>query len=92
MRHAWGLFYHLLSTHSCSNLVAVKLTTFALDKAIAAERGPFFDHEGGPGSVAEEMKAGYKLFDKVIRPARVKISKGPMRSEKSEFHPNAPNN
>ncbi len=28
------------------------------------------------GAVMEEIEAGYKLFDKVIRPARVRISKG----------------
>ena len=59
----------------------------ALQEAISEE-----ESDEPPGTVAEEMKAGYKLFDKVIRPARVKISKGPMRSDKSELHPNAPNN
>lgn len=28
-----------------------------------------------PGIVLEEIEAGYKLYDKVIRPARVKVSK-----------------
>ncbi len=28
------------------------------------------------GNVVEEIEAGYKLYDKILRPARVKISKG----------------
>ncbi|MGC9603455.1 MAG: nucleotide exchange factor GrpE [Minisyncoccia bacterium] len=29
-----------------------------------------------PGTIAEEISGGYKLHDKVIRPVRVKLSKG----------------
>lgn len=34
------------------------------------------ESEEPEGKVLEEIEAGYKLYDKVIRPARVKISKG----------------
>ncbi|MGC8775893.1 MAG: nucleotide exchange factor GrpE [Minisyncoccia bacterium] len=33
------------------------------------------EHDGPAGVVLEEIEAGYKLYDKVIRPARVKVSK-----------------
>lgn len=29
-----------------------------------------------PGTIAEEIEPGYRLYDKVLRPARVKLSKG----------------
>lgn len=39
-------------------------------EAIAA-----IDGEGESGSVAEEVEAGYMMYDKVLRPARVKLFK-----------------
>lgn len=33
------------------------------------------EYDGPSGIVLEEIEAGYKLYDKVIRPARVKVSK-----------------
>jgi molecular chaperone GrpE len=33
------------------------------------------ESEHPPGSVAEEIEPGYRLYDKVLRPARVKLSK-----------------
>ncbi len=33
------------------------------------------ESEQPPGSVAEEIEPGYRLYDKVLRPARVKLSK-----------------
>jgi molecular chaperone GrpE len=33
------------------------------------------DSEHPPGTVAEEIEPGYRLYDKVLRPARVKLSK-----------------
>ena len=33
------------------------------------------ESESPPGSVIEEMAPGYRLFDKVVRPARVKVAK-----------------
>lgn len=42
----------------------------AVAEAIAEE-----ESEMPAGTVIEEIEAGYKLYDKVIRPARVKISK-----------------
>jgi molecular chaperone GrpE len=33
------------------------------------------DSEFPPGNIAEEIDPGYRLYDKIIRPARVKISK-----------------
>jgi molecular chaperone GrpE len=33
------------------------------------------ESEFPPGSIAEEIDPGYRLHDKLIRPARVKISK-----------------
>ncbi|MGB9609021.1 MAG: nucleotide exchange factor GrpE, partial [Minisyncoccia bacterium] len=33
------------------------------------------EHDGPAGIILEEIEAGYKLYDKVIRPARVKVSK-----------------
>ena len=33
------------------------------------------ESEQPPGTVAEEIEPGYRLYDKIIRPARVKISK-----------------
>jgi molecular chaperone GrpE len=29
-----------------------------------------------PGTIAEEIEPGYKIYEKIIRPARVKLSKG----------------
>ena len=29
-----------------------------------------------PGTIAEEIEPGYRLYDRVLRPARVKLSKG----------------
>ncbi len=29
-----------------------------------------------PGTIIEEIESGYRLYDKIIRPARVKVSKG----------------
>lgn len=34
------------------------------------------ESEHPPGTVAEEIEPGYRLYDKVIRPARVRLSKG----------------
>ena len=34
------------------------------------------ESEQPPGTVAEEIEPGYRLYDKVLRPARVKLSKG----------------
>jgi molecular chaperone GrpE len=36
----------------------------------------FVESEEPEGTVLEEIEAGYKLYEKVLRPARVKISKG----------------
>lgn len=33
------------------------------------------ESEQPPGTIAEQIEPGYKLYDKVLRPARVKISK-----------------
>jgi molecular chaperone GrpE len=33
------------------------------------------DSELAPGSIVEEIEAGYRLHDKVVRPARVKVAK-----------------
>lgn len=49
-----------------------------LDPAVAEAVAEIDVPAGGespPGAVIEEIEAGYKLFDKVIRPARVKVSK-----------------
>lgn len=35
-----------------------------------------------PGTIAEEVSGGYKLHNKVIRPARVKLSKGQSNNKK----------
>ncbi len=32
--------------------------------------------EGKAGNVVEEVRAGYKLYDKILRPAQVKVGKG----------------
>jgi molecular chaperone GrpE len=34
------------------------------------------ESEHPPGTIAEEIEPGYKLYEKVLRPARVKLSKG----------------
>lgn len=34
------------------------------------------ESEQPPGTIAEEIEPGYRLYDKVLRPARVKLSKG----------------
>lgn len=34
------------------------------------------ESEKPPGTIVEEIEAGYRLYDKILRPARVKISKG----------------
>jgi molecular chaperone GrpE len=33
--------------------------------------------EHPPGTIVEEVEPGYRLYDKIVRPARVIISKGP---------------
>ncbi len=33
------------------------------------------ESEHPPGTVAEEIEPGYKLYDKILRPVRVKLSK-----------------
>ena len=43
----------------------------SVSEAIAA-----VESEDPEGRVLEEIEAGYKLYEKIIRPARVKISKG----------------
>ncbi len=43
----------------------------AISEAIA-----FMDSDEPEGTVLEEIEAGYRLYEKNIRPARVKISKG----------------
>ncbi|MGC9610935.1 MAG: nucleotide exchange factor GrpE [Minisyncoccia bacterium] len=37
-----------------------------------------------PGTIAEEISGGYKLHNKVIRPVRVKLSKGLVQESKQE--------
>ncbi len=44
----------------------------AVSEAIAV-----VESDGPEGKVLEEIEAGYMLYEKVLRPARVKISKGP---------------
>ncbi len=34
------------------------------------------ESEHPPGTITEEIEPGYKLYDKLIRPARVRVSKG----------------
>lgn len=34
------------------------------------------ESENPPATIIEEIEAGYRLYDKILRPARVKISKG----------------
>ena len=34
-----------------------------------------------PGTVVEEIETGYRLYDKIIRPARVKVAKGHFESQ-----------
>ena len=49
------------------------------DPAVAeavAEVDPPAGGEIPPGAVVDEIEAGYRLYDKVIRPARVRIAKG----------------
>lgn len=47
----------------------------AFDPAVA-EAITEGESEHPPGTVAEEIEPGYRLYDKVLRPARVKLSKG----------------
>jgi molecular chaperone GrpE len=46
----------------------------AFDPAVA-EAITEGESEQPPGTVAEEIEPGYRLYDKVLRPARVKLSK-----------------
>jgi molecular chaperone GrpE len=41
-----------------------------------AEAFAEIESEQPPGTIAQEIEPGYKLYDKVIRPARVTLSKG----------------
>lgn len=47
----------------------------AFDPAVA-EAIAEGESEQPPGTIAEEIEPGYRLYDKVLRPARVKLSKG----------------
>ena len=53
----------------------------AFDPALA-EAVAEADSEYPPGTVAEEIEPGYKLYDKIIRPARVLVSRS--RNPESE--------
>ncbi len=46
----------------------------ALDPAVA-EAIAEVESEQPPGTIVEEIESGYRLYDKIIRPARVKVSK-----------------
>ena len=46
----------------------------ALAEAIA-EGDPPAGGESPPGSVIEELSPGYRMFDKILRPARVRVAK-----------------
>ena len=52
-------------------------------RAIGEQFNPAFhesveeiESEKPPGTVVEEVNRGWKLYTKVVRPARVKVSKG----------------
>lgn len=47
----------------------------AFDPAIAEAIAEGISEEP-PGTIAEEIEPGYRLYEKVLRPARVKLSKG----------------
>lgn len=49
----------------------------AIAEAIAEE-----ESDKPPGSITEEIEVGYRLYDKIIRPARVKIAKQKVEGNK----------
>lgn len=68
------------------NQLEVALQRYGLEKLVVV-KGEMFDpskheaigetHSEYPdGAVAEEVESGYKLYDKVIRAAKVRVSKG----------------
>jgi molecular chaperone GrpE len=57
-------------------LERIKLAPGDAFDPVTAEAIAEGDSEHPPGTVAEEIEPGYRLYDKVLRPARVKLSKG----------------
>lgn len=43
---------------------------------LVAEAIAEIESDQPPGTVLEEIESGYRLYDKIVRPARVKVSKG----------------
>ena len=71
-------FKDVLSNHGAKSFVS-KGTCFDPHLHEAVEAVECIDME--PGIVIEEFVKGYKIGDKVLRPARVKVSKTPLKSE-----------
>ena len=57
-------------------LVKIPIAIGSLFDPMIAEAIAEGESESPPGSIIEEIEPGYRLFDKVVRPARVRIAKG----------------
>lgn len=85
----WGLGFQMILTQFKDVLAMNGVHPFA-------SKGHHFDphfheaveteerHDTAPGIVIEEFTKGYKMGDKIIRPARVKVSKAILKTEENE--------
>jgi len=69
---------NVLKAHHCVRIETVG-TTFDPNQHQAIAQEPSDEHPAG--AVTRAAQVGYKLYDRVIRPAQVFVSTGPMKSE-----------
>lgn len=87
----WGLGFQMILTQFKDVLATNGVLAFS------SKGRPFDPHfheavemeesDEAPGIVIEEFTKGYKLGDKIIRPARVKVSKAATKNEENEEVP-----
>lgn len=85
----WGLGFQMILTQFKDVLANQGAMSFVskdtpfdphLHEAVETEESD----EVKPGIVVEEFVKGYKIGDKILRPARVKVSKPPLKSEEGK--------
>ena len=63
---------HILKEHGLESIKSIGKEFNPVEHEVLME----IESDKSPGTVIEEVERGWKLYDKVIRPARVKVAKG----------------